>query len=376
VIEAMNRCGRPVVAVDLPSGVQADTGAVSGACVRAAVTVTFGLAKVGHLFYPGRSYCGALELVDIGFPAAAVAACPATTHLLTDDGIRALLPRRSPVAHKGSCGAVVVLAGSRGMTGAACLTADTALRCGAGRVRLAAPASLHDILEIKLTETMTHPLPEVRRHRCVSLRALGDVVGLLQGAQALAIGPGLGSHRETAELVRRLLARDDLPPTVVDADALNALGGSRQLAIAAPAAAVLTPHVGEFERLSGVSREQIAADPVHRAAEYAQQHGVTLALKGAPTIVAAADGRTFVNPTGNAGMATAGAGDVLTGLVAGLLAQGAPPLEAAAGAVYVHGLAGDLAKDLLGEPGMRAGDIGDRVPEALLQVGGGRAADS
>ena len=164
-IGCINECGRPVVAVDLPSGLQADTGSVPGACVRAMVTVTFGLVKVGHMLYPGRSHCGALEVVDIGFPEGAVDRCPATTHLLTLEGVAGLLPRRPPVAHKGTCGAVAVVAGSEGMTGAACLTADAALRAGAGRVRLGAPASLHDILEIKMTEAMTRPLPEVRRAR-------------------------------------------------------------------------------------------------------------------------------------------------------------------------------------------------------------------
>ena len=370
VIEGINECGRPVVSVDLPSGLGADTGAVAGACVRAAVTVTFGLAKVGHMFHPGRSQCGALELVDIGYPEGALSRCPATTHLLTRDGVAGLLPRRSPVAHKGSCGAVAVVAGSEGMTGAACLTADAALRAGAGRVRLGAPASLHDILEIKLTEAMTRPLPEVRRARCLSLRALGDVLRLLAKAQALAIGPGLGRHRETGELVRRLLSRPGLPPTVVDADALHAL------AEAGPPPApglVLTPHAGEFQRLSGCDLDRIAEDPLCLAAGYAADRSVVLVLKGAPTVIAAPDGRTFVNPTGNPGMATAGSGDVLTGLAAGLLAQGVPALAGAASAVYVHGLAGDLARDDLGPWGMGAGDIRDRVPRALQEVAGAGA---
>ena len=366
IIDAINDCGRPVVAVDLPSGLQADTGEVAGACVRAALTVTFGLVKVGHLFHPGRAHCGALELVDIGLPESAIARCPATTHLLTREGIAGLLPRRSPVAHKGSCGAVAVVAGSEGMTGAACLTADAALRAGAGRGRLGVPASLHDILETKLTEVMTRPLPEVRRWRCLSLRALGEVERLLDKAQALAIGPGLGRHHETGELVRRLLSRPDLPPAVIDADALYALseggppGPER----------VLTPHAGEVERLSGCDPARIAEDPLGLAADFAASRSVVLVLKGAPTVVAAPDGRTFVNPTGNDGMATAGSGDVLTGLVAGLLAQGVPSVPAAACAVFVHGLAGDLARDDLGPWSMRATDLAERIPRAMLEVSG------
>lgn len=368
VIGAINAAGRPVVAVDLPSGVEADSGRVHGACVKAAVTVTFGLPKVGQLFHPGRAACGALELVDIGFPAAAVEACPATSRLLTACGVGALLPRRPADAHKGSCGAVVVVAGSVGMTGAAALCAESALRSGAGRVTLGTPASLNDILEAKLTEVMTRPLPEVRRRRCLSLRALGDVVALVDGAQAMALGPGIGRYRETVALVRRLLARQDLPPTVVDADGLNALVGDPDLLRRERTfPLVLTPHLGEFQRLSGRTVVEIADDPLGIAAAFAGQFGVTLILKGSPSIVATSDGATFVNPTGNAGMATAGTGDVLAGLVAGLLAQGLGPVAAAAAAAYAHGAAGDRAREDLGEWGMTAGDVASRIPKALME---------
>ena len=175
VIEAINDAGPPVVAVDIPSGVEAGTGAVHGACVDAAMTVTFGLPKIGQLMFPGRSYCGDLHLVDIGFPEDAVAASPVHRYLIDTDGVNELLPRRAPDVHKNTCGSVAVVAGSSGMTGAAALAADAALSSGAGRVTLGVPASLQDILEAKLTEVMTRPLPEVRRHRCLSLRAVGEI---------------------------------------------------------------------------------------------------------------------------------------------------------------------------------------------------------
>jgi len=339
VIQAINDCARPVVAVDLPSGVDATTGDVHGIAVRASLTVTFGLAKVGHLFPPGRGYCGLLELADIGFPETAIEAFGGTTFLLTAAGIADRIPRRQTDAHKGTCGSVLVVAGSVGMTGAATLAAKAALHAGAGRVTLGAPVSLNDILEVKLTEVMTRPLPEVRRRRCLSLRALGDIFAMLPAANALAIGPGLGRYRETVDLV-----------PIGDGEGF--LGAGR----------IVTPHAGEFSRLTGCSREVIAAEPVPRAVEFAVHHGVIVVLKGGPTVIAAPDGRAFVNPTGNAGMATAGSGDVLTGTISGLLAQGCEPLWAALSGVYLHGLAGDRARDELGEWGMLAGEGGRGGP--------------
>ena len=365
IIKAINGCFRPVVAVDLPSGVDAGSGKVEGVAVQATVTVTFGLAKRGHLFSPGRSHCGALELVDIGFPDAAIEACCGTIFLLAADGIAGLLPTRTADAHKGTCGSVLVVAGSMGMSGAAALAADAALRAGAGRVSVAVPSSLHDILEVKLTEVMTRPLPEVRRRRCLSLRALGDIIELLPAADALAIGPGLGRYRETGDLVCRLLRRHDLPPVVIDADALYAIGDGEGLL---GPGRIVTPHVGEFSRMTGLSPEAIRAEPLQRSLEFAIHHGAVVVLKGGPTVVAAPDGQVFVNPTGNPGMATAGSGDVLTGLIAALLAQGCEPLAAALSGVYLHGLAGDLARDAIGESGLRAGDVLERVPRAFLEV--------
>jgi ADP-dependent NAD(P)H-hydrate dehydratase / NAD(P)H-hydrate epimerase len=366
-IEAINACSRPVIAIDLPSGVDANTGAVAGVAVRATVTVSFGLAKRGHLFAPGRAHCGALELVDIGFPDAAIDACGGSTFLLAADGVARQLPTRKVDAHKGTCGSALVVAGSMGMSGAAALAADAALRAGTGRVSVGVPESLHDILETKLTEVMTRPLPEVRRHRCLSLRALGDIMRLVCVTDALAIGPGLGRHRGTIDLVRRLLRRRDLPPTVIDADALYAIGDGTDLL---GPGRVVTPHVGEFSRMTGLAPETIVMEPVARALEYAVQHRVVVVLKGGPTVVAAPDGRAFVNPTGNPGMATAGSGDVLTGAITALMAQGCEPLEAALSGVYLHGLAGDRARDHLGEWGLRAGDILQRLPEAFVEVAG------
>ena len=366
-IECLGQSGVPVVSVDLPSGLDADTGAAPGACVDAVLTVTFGLPKVGHMFFPGRDRCGILHLVDIGFPDDIVSSSPATAGLLTGERVSRLIPQRPGDAHKGSCGSVAVVAGSVGMTGAAALTADAALRAGAGRVSLGAPASLNDILEVKLTEVMTRPLPEVRKHRCLALRALGEIVQFLERADCLALGPGLGRHGETAELVRRLVERVELP-LVLDADGLNALAAATDILKKRTAPTVLTPHLGEFARLSGRSKDEIVTRPIEVARHFAEAHQLVLVLKGAPSVVALPDGQVLVNSTGNAGMATAGSGDVLTGLIAGLLAQGLEADEAACLGVYLHGRAGDLAGDNLGEWGMVAGDIARAVPEALLDT--------
>ena len=367
IIERVIACGRPVVAVDLPSGVDADTGKVDGACIRAAITVTFGLPKVGQMFFPGREQCGILRLVDIGLPDSAIDPLGITTELLSEESVSRLIPRRPGDAHKGSCGAVAVIAGSVGMTGAASLTARSVLLSGAGRATLGIPASLNDIMEIKLTEVMTRPLPEVRKHRCLALRAMGDVIDLLANKECLALGPGLGRHRETAELIRRVVAMAPLP-LVLDADGLNALVGSVDILGGRTAPTVLTPHLGEFARLAQVQKVDIAADPVAHASAFAVAYQVVVVLKGAPTVVATPDGRAVVNPSGNPGMATAGSGDVLTGIIAGFVAQGVGCREAAWLGAYIHGRAGDLARDELGEWGLLAADIAEAVPRAILDA--------
>ena len=263
------------------------------------------------------------------------------------------------------------------MTGAAALTAETALWAGAGRVILGAPASLNDILEVKLTEVMTCPLPEVRNRRCLSLRALGEIEAMLEPANCLALGPGVGTYRETSELVRRLLLRQleggNPLPVVVDADGLNALVGSTDIIMRSgrqERQLVLTPHVGEFSRLTRGASTEIKAHPLEHAGRFAAETGCVRVLKGAPTIVALPEGPLLVNPTGNAGMATAGSGDVLTGLIASLLAQGLSATHAASAGVYLHSLAGDLAREEKGIWGVVAGDISRNIPRALTETAG------
>ena len=367
LIEGIVGAGRPVVAVDLPSGVDADSGQAPGPCIAAVLTVTFGLPKRGQLLYPGRSLCGTLQLADIGLSRAAIAREGVSTFLVTEESASTLIPERPGDAHKGSCGSVAVIAGSVGMTGASALTAEAAQQAGAGRVVLGVPASLNDILEVKLTEVMTLPLPELRKRRCLALRSLSACLELAERSDVTAVGPGLGRHRETAELVRRLLPAV-AGTLVLDADGLNAIADGAEILKERTGATVVTPHLGEFVLLSGCRMEAVRADPVEHARAFATEYGVTLVLKGAPTVVAAPDGRVLVNPTGNAGMATAGSGDVLTGLIAGFLAQDDSVEGGAVLGVFVHGRAGDMARDDLGEWGMLAGDIGRRAAVAIRNL--------
>ena len=357
VIERINELKAARVAVDLPSGLNADTGAVEGPCVKADYTVTMCLPKRGLLLYPGAEYCGEVIVADIGFPKKAIEEQGVQVELITEELARSLLPPRPGSAHKGSFGHVLVVAGSVGLTGAAALASLSALRAGAGMVTLALPESLNDLMEVKLTEVMTLPLPETPA-RTISIKAIDRIKEFLEKATVLAIGPGLSREPETMEFVRRLCGEIE-KPTVVDADGLNALAAERESLKSLGPNFVLTPHPGEMSRLTGMSVAEIESDRIETARGFASEHGVTLVLKGAPTIVASPDGKAFINSTGNPGLATAGSGDVLTGLIAGLMAQGMKPTDAAVAAVYFHGLAADrlIEEGKTSQRGLISGDL-------------------
>lgn len=366
LIEAVNACGRPVLAVDVPSGLDAHTGEPLGLAVRAAETVTMGLPKIGLFLYPGMDYAGRLTVADIGFPPDLVNESPSLADLMEPEWVRMLLPRRRQSAHKGSFGRVLVIAGSEGMTGAASLCAQGALRVGAGLVTVGCPASVNDILEVKLTEAMTFPLPETYR-RTLDTRALALILELAEEASVVAMGPGLSREPETAVLVRRLAARVE-KPMVIDADGINALADAAMILEGDHAPAVLTPHPGEMARLMRVATEKVQARRAYFAEAAAKRFRSAIVLKGARSIVAERGRPLTVNPTGNPGMASGGTGDVLTGMVAGLVAQGLLPFEAAAAATYLHGLAGDIAADRVGEASMVASDLLEAVPAAIRRV--------
>jgi hydroxyethylthiazole kinase-like uncharacterized protein yjeF len=357
-----------VVAVDLPSGISADTGELIGECVRADASVTFTAPKVAHVLPPACERVGEWVVKAIGTPAEALANDPELQLNLTcREDLAWLTHPRQADAHKGNFGHVLILAGSIGKTGAAAMAARAALRAGAGLVTVATAKSALPIIASLGMEFMTEPLPETAAGT-ISLRALdhGRLDQLVEGKSVLAVGPGIGTVSETAELVRTVVNQYDTP-LVLDADGLTAFAGCMGSLRAASRVRVLTPHPGEMARLTGQKTAQVLARRVEVAREFAGRHQVTLVLKGFRSLTAAPDGQVWVNPTGNPGMATGGTGDVLTGLIAGLLAQypARPVADVVAAAVYLHGLAGDLAASDLGQVSLIAGDLLDALPRAF-----------
>ncbi|MCZ6679994.1 MAG: NAD(P)H-hydrate dehydratase [Candidatus Poribacteria bacterium] len=368
VIECLNDTTCPIVAVDLPSGLEADTGMAEGACIQSTYTVTMGLPKRGLLIHPGAALTGQLEVAEIGFPPSVIDAQDIQVNWTQPADAARWLPPRYTYSHKGTYGRVFVVAGSTGMTGAAALASEAALRVGAGLVTLGTPKSLNAILEIKLTEVTTLPLPETAEGS-LALDAKSGILEFIERTSSiLAIGPGLSQHPETVELIHSFLRENDCP-MVIDADGLNALSQSKELLPSLPPQTVLTPHPGEMTRLIGGTTAEVERDRIGVAQRFAQEYGVMLVLKGAPTVIAGGNGEVWINSTGNPGMATGGMGDVLTGMIAGLMAQEMPSYEAAVLGVYLHGLAGDIAAESVGQHGLMAGDVLDAVPEAIETCG-------
>jgi hydroxyethylthiazole kinase-like uncharacterized protein yjeF len=369
VIEAVNSSEKPVLSVDIPSGLNADSGQVMGAAVRADLTVTFGFPKLGQILFPGAELTGRLVRIDIGIPRTVSGRMPAKYRLIEPEDFSGLLASGKQDIHKGNRGHLLVLAGSTGKTGAATLTSLGALRAGAGLVTLGIPKSLNPILEEKLTEAMTVPLPDTG-DGTLSLKAERDILRLMEGKTALALGPGLSTHPETTDLVRRIVSGCPLP-IVIDADGLNALSEDLSPLRSCGDKAILTPHPGEMARLGGLKNVEVQRDRVGTASRFSEKHGCTLVLKGARTLIAQPKGEIYVNPTGNPALSSGGSGDVLTGLIGGFLARGWPMAKAAMTAVYVHGLAAELLAETMGQAGVLAGELLDVIPPLMASLGRG-----
>lgn len=363
-IVAMNESSAWTVAVDLPSGIHSDTGAVLGAAVRADLTVTFGCPKVGLYLGEAIDYTGIIHTVDIGIPHQFVEALSIRTFLLGPEVIAPWIPPRPCSAHKGRYGHAAIIAGSLGKTGAAAMTARAALRVGTGLVTVATAQTVNMILESKVVEAMTYPLPETRSHT-LGLEAIPELSAFIEGKTAVGIGPGLSTHPETCEMIRTILPQLS-PPCVIDADGLNALAGHTAILSSCRHPPILTPHPGEMARLLGdTTAKTVNEDRLGIARRFAAAHHVILVLKGARTVIADYQGYAAICPTGNPGMATAGMGDALTGMITGFLAQRLSPWQAAQTGVYLHGLAGDLAAKDKGYAGLIAGDLIERIPDAI-----------
>jgi len=342
VIRWVNEQSVPAVAIDLPSGLDSDTGEVHGVCVRAEVTVTMGLPKIGLLRPSATDWVGVIEVADIGFPPEFGEKIPSEVELLTAADVKALLPRRRRSTHKGDYGHLLVIAGSEGYTGAPVLCAHAAARSGAGLVTLAVPRSVYPIVAASCpTEVMPRPM---------------DELGSLSDYDALALGPGLGQAPETQRLVLNWIS-SCRRPLVVDADGLNALARNVSLLNTVAVPLVLTPHPGEMSRLCGKTVRDVQAQRWEVARQFAREHGVVLVLKGAGTVVTDKSGGLWVNSTGNPGMAKGGMGDALTGIIGALLVQDLSALDAARVGVFVHGRAGDFARERCGERSMLVSDL-------------------
>jgi hydroxyethylthiazole kinase-like uncharacterized protein yjeF len=372
VIEMINNSGLPVIAVDIPSGIHADTAEVMGTAVKADLTVTMALPKIGCFFYPGRAYAGGYSIVDIGVPDEIIAERELTRHLIDFEQALQDLPPREPTAHKFRCGSLLVIAGSRRFAGAAHLTAFSALKTGCGIVYLAGPESIRTAMQASAPEVIFIS----QRETADGSIALEAVKGILDDLRfdAVAIGPGLTTETETAELVRDVVARCPVP-ILIDADGINAFAGdyAKLVSLSGKHDMIISPHSGELKRLTGKSISERPLQRIEQLQSLVRDTGITLVHKGAPTVVVHPGGRCDINAGGHPGQATAGSGDVLTGAIGGFLAQGAGAAAAARLGVYLHSRAASIAAEELGERGMTAGDNMHALGYAMCELEDGRA---
>ncbi|MDR2664822.1 MAG: NAD(P)H-hydrate dehydratase [Oscillospiraceae bacterium] len=359
--QLINSSEAGIVSADIPSGVSADTGSVPGTAVRADITVTFTLAKPGHYLPPGCTYCGDVRVRDIGIPDDV--ARSAATALFTVEEEDITLPARERVSHKGDYGRDLIFAGSVGYTGAPVLAARAATRLGAGLVCVGVPQTVYGIVAAKCEGEMAFPLP-CGRDGDLSEEAADLLQSRMERCDAVLIGPGLGTGEKTRKIVLRLIS-ESRKPLILDADGINALSGNIDILKGATCPVILTPHDGEFGRLTGGegSGGRLAA-----AQDFAVKNGCILVLKGYRTITAMPDGTAYINTTGGPALAKGGSGDILAGMILALAGQGFPLKDSVLAAVYLHGLAGDICERQYGQYSVAAGEIIDALPAAVMRV--------
>lgn len=355
VFDLINENSHSILSVDIPSGINGDDGYADEHAIKANQTITFTIPKCGNILYPGCENNGELLVRSIGLPSGLIDKMKIKRNIITEESVMAFFPWRKAFSHKGDYGRVNLIAGSVGMTGAAILACQSALRSGIGLLKLYIPESLAMLITHSVPEAITIPLQEVRKG-VIGITHFERILEESENADVVAIGPGCGNTAETSELVRRIIQELD-KPVVIDADGLNAIARNINILSEKKSSIVMTPHPGEMARLINKTTEEVIDRPVEIAREYAQKWDLVIVLKGARTVVAAPNGDVYVNTTGNSGMATAGSGDVLTGIIAGFIGQGLSPLDASRLGVYVHGRSGDSSAEYKGEYGLLAGDI-------------------
>jgi len=362
-IEDINRTDAFKLAVDIPSGLSSDSFEMIGPAVRADITVTLAAPKIAHVLPPAEGWVGELVVADISIPPQLFDAPHLKLELTEKGGLLRSFQKRRNDSHKGTYGHLFIIAGSLGKTGAAVMAAKAALRTGAGLVTVGTPQSCLSLVAKGMVELMTEPLAETAE-KTIAAEALPRARALLKGKNAVLIGPGISPHDSTAEFLAKLMPEIKVP-VVIDADGLNILSLKPELLKRLPKTAILTPHPGEFARLVRLPLRDVIKRKLELAPAFARERGIYLILKGYRTLVCTPEGRTFVNPTGNPGMATGGSGDVLSGMIASLLMQDKDTLQAVLAAVYLHGLSGDLAAEKIGERALIAGDLIRFLPAAL-----------
>ncbi len=349
----INSLENEVVSIDIPSGLSADSGRAEGEVVKADRTFTLALSKIGLNVYPGKSYCGKTELLDIKIPPEAVSMLKFKNYLTDENIIKSILPQRLPYGHKGTFGKVGIAGGSEGMAGSVCMAAEAVLRSGAGMCYVFVPSSIKDIVSVKLTEAIVLDESELEKY--------------FDKLDALAIGMGYSQNSKAKHIIKTVMQKFN-SPVVVDGDGLNILAKNPVLLKNRKCPLVITPHSMEFSRLTGLGLNEVESGRIYLCEKFALENNLTAVLKGAATVISSKSGEVRINPTGNSGMATAGSGDVLSGMIAAFLAQGSEPFDAATLGVYIHGLAGDIEAEEKTEFAIKATDIINSIPKAFKKI--------
>lgn len=364
IIDKINSLKTPKISVDIPSGLDSDSGRPLGAAVKAAATVTFIVPKTGITIYPGVEYTGKLYIADITTPKKLEENIK--TELITFHTCKKMLKSRSGNTHKGTFGHTLVIAGSTGKTGAASLCAHSAVRSGSGLVTIGAPSSVIKSIEEKIVEPMSEGM-EDSGAGYLNSSSIDDALSIMEGKTSLAIGPGISTNRATEKFLTELLKKVKVP-VVADADAINIIAGNKNILRQLKIPVILTPHPGEMARLTAKDNKEIQDNRIEYASGFARKYRCFIVLKGARSIIATPDGKIYINPTGNPGMSSGGMGDVLAGVIAGLISQKYSPLEACILGTFSHGLSGDIVTEKIGRSGITATDVANSVPRALKEI--------